>query len=211
MQTPEIATGLRGALEGTPDWRTPFTGEQLQSMQSFSDIETEDYAAKMREALGAELANRGLEGSSLAISGNAGLFNWLQKRKAEERARVGLLGMQRGDALRQEQRGALGSLEQLEQARRAQGQENFYRSLGWLGGGAGPTVAYDPLGTASAYGDVARMYGGLAGSSGAGFGQLLGSMFGGTSGGSQQTPISGTPSSQGWTIQGPSEARFGHW
>lgn len=115
---PALAPGTEEALRDVPDWRTPFTPEEIAAMTDVSSLNLDAYKRQLSNDLAANLARRGLTGpsvtSSADISGMASVRNWYQQAKAGERARMAQLGMERGNQLREERNRNLLTLNQLQ-------------------------------------------------------------------------------------------------
>lgn len=91
------------------DWKNPYTPEQIAGMNTIANMNTEQYRREMQNNMMMNLAQRGLSGAGVTstadIANQSGLQNWLLQQMAMNRANTALMGVQRGDQLRQEMSG----------------------------------------------------------------------------------------------------------
>jgi len=105
----QMASGNNASLPSwlqTPDWKNPFTQDELNSLSAIQDLTAQQQGTTAYNQAQGSLAKRGLSApgitSTADVASNSGLSNWITARKAENQAYITQLGMQRGDQLRNE-------------------------------------------------------------------------------------------------------------
>ena len=89
--SPETGAGLNlGTLPAfmNIDVNQPFTPQELASRQSLTDIGLSGYRGRLADQLATTMAQRGLSGSSAAITGTMGVEDAYERARTEEQAKL---------------------------------------------------------------------------------------------------------------------------
>jgi hypothetical protein len=164
------------------DVNNPYTPQELAGQQTLTDIGLSGYRNRLNDQLSTQMAQRGLSGSSAAITGSMGVEDAYQRSRATEQAKLSE------------------NLYNARQNARTEAAKNFYNVLAQI---TGDTGASNWASILSGQGQIAQ---GQANQAQAGYqsnisalGSVLGSLFtgglGGGSGGvsSGTTPYDATP------------------
>ena len=186
MQPQTVPQNLQNALTDIPDWRNPYSPEQISSLLEGADVDINAVGKQMGGDISSQMARRGLSApggtSSYEQNATAGLANWQRAAMARARANLTQTQIQRGDLLRQENIGNQLTLNDLNRANRQEGSNvfgNLYNQLSGSSNALQGNMDLTPYANAATqragiYGQQAANYGNMASQGMSGVGNLLG-------------------------------------
>ena len=158
--TPSMQPGLEESLLNTPDWTAGgYSPSELTQLMEPQELQQNEFAKGLGDMLGSSYRQRGLGQSSMADAMQLVPSAWLGAQRATNRANTIGMVKTRGDALRNEQRGSLTTLQGLKSNLLSQKSNNFYNLWNTMSGRATtPGVSGDTSQYAKAFMDAANQY-----------------------------------------------------